>query len=75
MLLLILFFNLAEKPVFDSNVGQTTLFLETKDVIKCHAKAAPSAKNTWTKDGVNIDFSLSRYTLVNNEDLQIGMCN
>ncbi|CAB4037101.1 contactin-2 [Paramuricea clavata] len=61
----------AEKPVFDTNTGKTTLFLGAKGVIKCHAKAAPYAKNTWRKDGVNINFSLPRYTLVNNEDLVI----
>ena len=67
------FVNAAEKPVFDMNTGKATLFLEAKGTIKCHAKAAPAAKNTWEKDGVKIDFSFPRYTLVNNEDLVIGM--
>ncbi|XP_028417514.1 contactin-3-like [Dendronephthya gigantea] len=61
----------AEKPVFNMNTGKTTLFLGAKGTIKCHAKAAPAAKNTWEKDGVKIDFSFSRYTLVNNEHLVI----
>lgn len=58
--------------MFDTNTGKTTLFLGAAGTIKCHAKAAPSAVNTWSKDGVVIDFvSLSRYTLVNNETLVI----
>ncbi|XP_028410833.1 contactin-4-like [Dendronephthya gigantea] len=61
----------AEKPVFDMNTGKTTLFLGAKGTIKCRAKAAPAAENTWEKDGVKIDFSFSRYTLVNNEHLVI----
>ncbi|XP_028417506.1 fibronectin type III domain-containing protein-like [Dendronephthya gigantea] len=61
----------AEKPVFNMNTGKTTLFLGAKGTIKCHAKAAPAAKNTWEKDGVKINISFSRYTLVNNEHLVI----
>ena len=68
------FFNAAERPVFDSNTGKQTLFLAGKGVIKCKAKAAPTAKNTWSKDGVEIDFSIPRYTLLNNEELVIGRC-
>ena len=71
--LLNLFVNSAEKPVFDMNTSKATLFLEAKGIIKCHAKAAPTAKNTWKKDEVDIDFSLPRYKLVNNEDLVIGI--
>jgi hypothetical protein len=58
--------------VFDSNTGKQTIFLASKAVLKCHAKAAPTAKNTWSKDGVDIDFTIPRYTLLNNEDLVIG---
>ena len=54
------------------STGKSTLFLGAKGVIECKAKAAPAAVNTWSKDGVKIDFSISRYTLVDNT-LVIGM--
>ena len=54
------------------NTGKSTLFLGAKGVIECKAKAAPAANNTWSKDGVKIDFSISRYTLVDNNNLVIG---
>lgn len=66
------FLLIAEKPSFDTNTGKSTLFLGAKGVIECEAKAAPEAKNTWTKDGISIDLSLDRYTLVD-ENLVIGM--
>lgn len=63
--------RLAEKPVFHENTGTKTLFIGNKGVIECRAKAAPSAKNTWEKDGVKIDFTFSKYTLANHENLVI----
>ena len=59
------------KPSFQVNRGMTTLFLNARGTVNCSAKAAPAAKNTWTKNGVVIDTNLSLYELVDNQHLII----